>query len=68
MFETYEGVAFTKTGRLSELVGRIPLFSARQEVIERFSLADSRKMSPRSILMHPMANKKKAETRVKSST
>lgn len=58
----------TKTGRLSWEVGRTPLASARQEVMERLGLADSRKRRPRSMLRHPRAKRKKADTRVKSST
>jgi hypothetical protein len=57
-----------KTGLLSCDVGRTPLDSARQEVIDRFCLADSRKMRPRSMLRHPIEKRKKAATRVKSST
>jgi len=60
--------SLTKTGRLSWEVGRIPLASARQEVMERLGLADSRKMRPRNMLRHPRAKRKKAETSVKSST
>jgi len=61
-------LGLTKTGRLSWEVGIIPLASARHEVMERLGLADSRKMRPRNMLRHPRAKRKKAETRVKSST
>ena len=46
----------------------MPFASALQEVIDRFALADSRKIRPRSMFRQPRAKRKKAETRVKSST
>ena len=43
-------VLLTKTGWLSWEVGRTPLTSVRQELMECLALADSRKMRPRSML------------------
>ena len=56
------------TGRLSWLIGMMPFASERQEVIERFALADSRKMSLSSMLTQPSAERKDVETSAKSST
>ena len=56
----------TKVGRELDL-GRTDLASSRQERMERFVFAFSRKMRPRRILRHPIEKRKKAETRVKSS-
>jgi hypothetical protein len=62
------GVEARNIGRLSMLEGRTPFASSLQAVIERYRFADSRKMRPSSMLMHPRTKRKKAETRVKSST
>src|ERR1700728_434447 len=49
--------------------GRTPPFDcSRQEVIDLLDLAVSRQMRPIMMLMHPIENRKKAETRAKSST
>jgi hypothetical protein len=45
--------------------GKRPLASSRQERMERFVLAFSRKMRPRRMLRQPREKRKKAETRVK---
>lgn len=49
-------------------VGRISFDSDRQDVMDRLSLAFSRKMRPRRALRQPREKRKKAATRVKSST
>jgi len=59
-------LVLTKTGiRLS---WELEIMLARQYLIERLTLADWPKMMPRSMLMHPRERRKKAATRVKSST
>src|SRR5262249_34279681 len=55
-------------GRKSLMDGRTPFDSERQARMDLFSFADSRKTSPRSMLRHPIAKRKNAATRVKSST
>jgi len=45
-----------------------PLASARQARMDRFALADSRKMRPKSMLRHPTEKRKKADTSVNLST
>jgi len=44
------------------------LAASCQDESERYFLADSRKIKPNSMLMHPRTKRKKPETRVKSST
>ncbi len=63
-----EKVFEVRTGFSVVVVGRMPLASSRHAVMDRYFLADSRKMRPRNMLMQPMTKRKKAETKVKSST
>jgi len=64
--DTNDGAALRNGGRVS--FGRMPLASARQDMMERLVLADSRKMRPRIMLRQPREKRKKAATSVKSST
>ena len=69
--ETKPETGLANWGRRSWVEGNSPLFDASldfQKVRDLFCLAPSRKMSPRNMFKHPMANRKKAATRVKSST
>jgi len=57
-----------RTSTPATWVGRALFAWSRQDVKERLDLADWRQTRPTKMFKQPMANRKKAETRAKSST